>query len=1462
MGEGSLWGQGDKGTITNYELRITMTSNSSVLNNEFVFPASFAQQRLWFLNSLAPGNPFYNISAAIRLTGHLNITALEQTFNEIVRRHEVLRTTFEMTQGQLNQVIVEEASVSLPIVDLRYLPASEREAAARQQAIASSQHSFNLGADLLLRLTLFQIDAFDYILLLNLHHIIADGWSIGILVREIGTLYAAFNAGKPSPLPLLPIQYADFAHWQRSLLQGEVLESQLSYWRSQLADLPILNLPTDHSRPAQPSYRGATQNFELSTSLTATLEELSQEGVTLFMILLAAFQTLLYRYTGQEDIAVGSPIANRNRAEIEPLIGFFVNSLVLRTDLSGNPTFRELLKRVREVTLGAIAHQDLPFEKLVQELHPLRETSRHPLFCVAIALQNTPITALELPGLALSQFEFDNGTSRLDLEFHLWRSPNGLKGQVIYSTDLFDHSTITRMLGHFQTLLEGIVINPDQRLASLPILTATERHQLLVEWNNTNQRGANSQENPYSLSYEVPSRGNHISFFELLPTPYCLPQCIHQLFEEQVNNTPNAIAAVYQDEQLTYLELNRRSNQLADYLQKLGVAPEVKVGICIERSIEMIVGILGILKAGGAYVPLDPTYPPQRLKFMLEDSQVSILLTQQSLAPLFPFHERQGINSLSHSFLQLKPTNDPCSSRFEPTCAISSEINFWADYDSNESAADYNLYCKNCQLICLDRARPIIAQQSGENPISGVTSTNLAYVIYTSGSTGQPKGVLVEHLGLCNVAQAQIQTFDTKPEHRILQFASLGFDASIFEILMAWGVGATLYLIPEEARLGSALISYLRHHAITHATLPPAVLKTLPPTQLPQLQTLISAGEAYSPDMAHWAGGRRLFNAYGLTETTVWSTVACVTDSSNKSSIGRAIANTQIYVLDAHLQPVAIGIPGELYIGGVGLARGYLNQPDLTAQRFIPNPFLGEWESGRVGEGESGRVEMSPHPLIPSSPPPSPTRLYKTGDLVRYLPDGNLEFLGRLDYQVKIRGYRIELGEIESLLCQNPAVREAHIIACEDDGNKQLVAYLVFNSDLTLTTAQLRSFLKEKLPDYMIPSAFVVLSCLPLTPSGKVDRSALKKPIIGNIDRSLIAPRTANEASLTSLWAKILKLEQVGIQDNFFELGGDSLQAIHLLEQINQQFEQNLPLSDLFAKPTIEQFAPLIDKHENPNQDPLTWSPLVALQSAGDKPPFFCVHPIFGVVLPYYEIAYHLGTDQPFYALQPYGIDGLHSPLTSIEDMASHYIKALRMVQPQGPYQLGGWSFGGLVAYEMAQQLHRAGEQVMLAILDTLAPVASNQLSLCDGLKFLLTTVTRSIYPFLLDYWSLISKKIITPHTWLSSLERATINHLIPQETLLRMMDELTIHRLMRIFYANSEATLKYVPQPYPNAIALFRTSLAQKKSDDSTLGWSQLATSSGVQVHFIPGNHLTMLRKPHVQVLAQQLHKYLAGTR
>ncbi len=922
-------------------------------------PLSFAQQRLWFLDQLVPNNPFYNVPAALRLTGALNFVALQQTFNEIVRRHEALRTTLALVSGQPVQRIAAAFHLPINLVDLRILPQESRQNEANRLTAQEAQRSFNLSTDLLLRVTLLQLDDAEYLLMLNMHHIVSDGWSIGVLIQELGALYTAFAREKPSPLPPLSIQYADFAKWQREWLQGEVLETQLAYWRQQLNGIYMLNLPTDRPRPAIQSYRGKRQFLQLPKQLSEALETLSQrEGVTLFMTMLAAFQTLLYHYAQQEDIVVGSPIANRNRSEIEALIGFFVNSLVLRTDLSGNPTFRELLNRVKEIALGAYAHQDVPFEKLVEELHPDRALNQNPLFQVAFALQNAPGNGLELPELTLSPQQLDVETARFDLEFHLWeRSPNsnespsnklwvdsseGISGMVIYSADLFDEATISRMLGHFQTLLESIVANPEQRIANLQYLSAKERDHLLVECNNT------QADYPQDL-------------------------CIHQLFEMQADRTPDAVALVFGDERVTYGELNLRSNQLAHYLQKIGVGAEVLVGLCCGRSLDMIVGMLGILKAGGAYLILDPSYPAERSSFILKDAQLSVVLTQQQ----------------------------------------------WIE----------NLPSPNLQIVCLDTDWEMISQEIADNPTSAATAENLVYAIYTSGSTGKPKGVEIEHGSLLNLVFWHQREFGVSAGDRATQIAAIGFDACGWEVWPYLAAGASIYFPEDDIRRDpEKLQNWLISKAITISFLPTPLAEKVLLLDWPQntaLRILLTGGEKLQqhPLKSH---PFKLVNNYGPTENTVVTT-SCyipVTEQTEIApTIGRPIANTQIYILDKYLQPVAIGVVGELYIGGNGLARGYLNRPDLTAQRFISNPFK----------------------------PNSGERIYKTGDLVRYRGDRNLEFLGRIDEQVKIRGFRIELGEIETVVTQHPAVQQAVAIASEDgQGDKRLVAYIALNPEYSV----------------------------------------------------------------------------------------------------------------------------------------------------------------------------------------------------------------------------------------------------------------------------------------------------------------------------------------------------------------------------------------------------------------------------
>jgi amino acid adenylation domain-containing protein len=760
------------------------------------------------------------------------------------------------------------------------------------------------------------------------------------------------------------------------------------------------------------------------------------------MILIAAFKVLLNRYTGQEDIVVGTPIANRTRLEIEDLIGFFVNTLVLRTDLSGNPRFREVLSRVRDVAFGAFTHQDLPIEMLVAELQPERDMSHLPLLQVMFILQNLPGKPPRLSDLTVTPLELDTGTARLDLALFVVKRGMKWTCNLKYNTDLFDASNISRMLGHYRMLLESIVAAPDQRIGHVPLLSEAERHQVLVEWNDT-------------------------------AADYPRDRCVHQLFEDQAQQTPDAIAVVFEDQQLTYRELNEWANQLAHYLRNLGVGPEALVGICLERSVEMVVGLLGILKAGGAYVPLDPAYPHERLVFMLSDSQAAVLLTQEKLAAEFSEPRRQ--------------------------------------------------------VVCLDTQWQLIAQESRETPESAAGPKNLAYVIYTSGTTGTPKGVLIDHRGLSNLVASHIHNYQTRPDSRVLHLVSFSFDAATAHMFLSLCSGATLCLTRDSLLPSSDLLQILRDRSITHAPLPSSVLATLPFERLPRLGTISVGAGVCPPDLvARWAPGRRFLNVYGPTETTIAATVAKCAAGEQKPSIGRPIANTQIYILDRHLQPVPVGVPGELHIGGIGLARGYLNRPELTAEKFIPHPFSDE----------------------PSA------RLYKTGDLARYLPDGNIDFLGRIDHQVKLRGLRIEPEEIEAALDQHPAVQESVVVMREDrPGNKRLAAYVVFVPEKTLTAADLRDFLKAKLPDYMIPSAFVMLDALPLTPSGKVDRGALPAPVRGRpeTEGASAAPNTPMQSLIAEIWQEALGLEHVGVYDNFFDLGGHSLLSIEVIAKLEKK---------------------------------------------------------------------------------------------------------------------------------------------------------------------------------------------------------------------------------------------------------------------------------------------------------------------
>ncbi|PMB15529.1 non-ribosomal peptide synthetase [Fischerella thermalis] len=1059
--------------------------------NTSIHPLSFTQQGLWFINQLTPDTPTYNIPIVISFKGCINLAILQDSLNEIIRRHEVLRTSLTVVDGQPVQVINQAVPLTLAVEDLRLFSENERTQVAQRLASELAQQPFDLSAQSLLRAKILQLNDKNYYLIITLHHIIADGWSISILLKELTVLYEAFSSGKLSPLPELPIQYRDFVNWQRKWIDSERIQPLLTYWKQKLqGELPVMNLPIDRPRSRVQTFKGAQAKLVLPETLRKELRNLSrQQGVTLFMTLLAAFKVLLYKYTGQTDILVGSPIANRNRAEVESLIGFFVNVLVLRTNLSGDLSFQDLLARVKSTALEAYVHQDLPFEKLVEELQPSRDLSYNPLFQVMFVLQNLPKPNLSLSDISVTCEEGYNGTSKFDLTLFMEDSEQGLVATCEYNTDLFNADTITRMLEHFQTLLSSIVSNPEQRISDLQLLTPSEVRQLLVEWNDTK-------------------------------ADYPQDKCIHQLFEAQVEKTPNAVALTFVDahirvdcrvnQQLTYRELNNRANQLAHHLQKLGVKSEVLVGICIERSLEMVIGLLAILKAGGIYLPLDPTHPKERLAFILKDTQTRVLLTKQHLIEKLPEHE--------------------------------------------------------AQIVCLDSDLDIINQYSQDNPVSNSQANNLAYVIYTSGSTGQPKGVLGLHQGAINRFQWMWQNYPFVQGEICCQKTSLNFVDSVWEIFGPLLQGVTTVIIPDiVVKDPQEFVTTLFQNNVTRIVLVPSLLRLLLNTsdvlqlRLPKLRLWVSSGEPLSTELLmqfrQSLPDSTLLNLYGSSEVSADVTYYSISPQAPVSAsvlIGHPIANTQIYILDANKRPVPVGVPGQIYVGGDGLARGYLNRPDLTAEKFIPNPFGDNFAA----------------------------RLYQTGDLGRYLPNGAIEYIGRADYQVKVRGFRIELGEIETFINQHPAVRETVVVAREDVLNGQcLVGYLVTHQETTLSVHELRNFLKEKLPEYMIPSTFVVLDALPLLPNGKVDCRALKVP--ENLRPDLTAvfqpPQSDIEKIIAQVWQKVLHLEKVGIHDNFFDLGGHSLLATQIVSQLCQDLHLELSLRCIFEAPTIAELALVIE---------------------------------------------------------------------------------------------------------------------------------------------------------------------------------------------------------------------------------------------------------------------------------------------
>ena len=1311
-------------------------------------PLSFAQQRLWLMDRFEPGSSTYNMFSGFRIRGPLQVGALTAAFREIVRRHEVLRTVFFSRDDAPEQVVLP-ADVQPERIDLRSLEPAVRELELRRIVEEQARAPFDLSRGPLLRLALVRTEAEEHVLLMTIHHIVSDAWSIGVLMREVQELYGAFLDGRPSPLPELPVQYADFSAWQRQWMDGQVLADEVEFWRAQLRGLPpLLELPTDHPRQAAHSSAGRTEVLPLPAELLPPLYSLCQRcGVTPFMVMLSLFEILLFRYCGEEAFAVGTPVAGRNRLEIEGLIGFFVNILVLRADLAGDPTLGALLERVRDNALEAYLHQDLPFEKLVEELQPERSTHHSALFQVMFALENIGAGRFHLGNLQLRPLLGFAPTQALyDLSFTVNGERDELYMEMNARSELFDSTTVRRMSHHLIALLAQAVDDPARPLDRFALLSDAERAQLVVEWNDT----------------------------AVAPSVHCL----HELFEARADLVPSATAVVSGSRELVYGELESQANQLAHHLRALGVGPEVPVGICIERTPEMIVALLAVLKAGGAYLPLDPSYPHSRLGFMIGDAGLTVMIgDERSLAKLPP-----------HS----------------------------------------------ASTVCFERDRPAIARHSAQRPQRAAAPVNLAYVAYTSGSLGTPKGVLVEHRSASRYVTTTVAFYGLGEGDRTVHFSSLSFDSSLDEIFTPLAGGATLVLATPDMVAPSRYLAVCREQEITACSMPTAfwheislAVEAEPTVLPPSLRLLCVGGEALSTErVRRWleavGTAARLINGYGPTEATVMATTELVRQSPEPHAevpIGRPLPGVRAYVLGRDLSVAPVGVPGELCLGGVGIARGYLGRPELTAERFIADPYTGE----------------------PGG------RLYRTGDFARWLPDGRLAFLGRRDHQVKIRGFRIELGEIESLLRRHPAILDAVVLARDDQpGGTALVAFLATKE--APTDSELKTFLGQHLPDFMIPHQFVMLDALPVTVQGKVDRPGLQRWDLAEAKQeAALAPRDHLELALALVWEELLGMSPgaVAVRDDFFVLGGHSLLAARLVAVVEERLGKQIPLHLVFQNPTVEQLASLLRASGELPPAPS----LVAIQPRGNRSPLFWVHPTGGSIFCYLDLARHLGPDQPFYAFQSSGIDGRRPLLPSIEEMAACYVEELLAAGPAGPWRLGGWSMGGAIAFEMARQLHARGREVDSVTVLDFSVGSDGQAASAEA-----EDATALLIGFARDLG--LSPDQLPDPAWLATtndaqkrdyiLQRAREKDLLPPDA--------AAERLLEIFRNNIRATIAFRPGVYPGAVTLLRAaSPGPSPAEDPTLGWDRLA-AGGVRVRFVPGDHFTLLREPNVQALAEVL--------
>jgi amino acid adenylation domain-containing protein len=1357
----------------------TLNARESAAAEVVFFPASFGQQRLWFIDQLTPGRATYNIPSALRIGGELKVEVLERALAEVARRHETLRTRFVAVGGELQQVIEDEVKVELPVLDLTCAGGEEeREAEAMRLALEEAQQPFDLQQAPLFRGNLLRLGALNHVLLFTMHHIISDAWSIGILAEEVSVLYGAFSAGRPSPLPELSIQYADYSVWQRECLEGGVLERQLAYWKQQLGGSGMLMLPTDRPRPAVQSQNGATCDFVIAANLTRELKKLAEEqGATLFMVLVAALQTLLYRYSGQNDIAVGTPIAGRRSSETERLIGFFINTLVLRVDLSGAPSFTELLQRTKEVTLEAFAHQDVPFEKLVEVLSPERDLDRTPLFQVMIVLQNTPQSDLRLGAATLRPFNpVDNGTSKFDLRLEFGEDESGmLISSLRYNTDLFEVETMIRMVEQCQTLLANIAADPGQAIGSYLLLPQAAYQRLLDDWNQPLEQEESTLDLETYRSHK--------------PFPF-----VHEMFRQIGEQHPDLMAINSSDGDLTYSQLDQRSSGIAARLRSAGVSNNDLVAVCADSRKCIIECVLGILQAGAAFVPLSPSIPIKRLEALLAECTPKWALVEPEVA------ERFHSLAIEHPIEIISP--DP---EREPGLHGVRE-------SSGESRGD-----------------------------------DLSYIFFTSGSTGNPKAIAGRLKAIDHFIRWEINTFGIGPGTRVSQLMSPMFDAFMRDIFTPLCSGGTVCIPPSHEVLldGRQLGKWIREERIAVVHTVPSLFRTIVNHSngdggWPDLRYVLLSGEPILPsDVKKWhelvgSHGPRLVNLYGPSETTMTKFVYMVNESDQSRRVvpvGRPMTGAKAVAVGEGGRVCAAGTVGELYIRTPFRSLGYHGRPALTAEVFVQNPF-----SQDAGDF-----------------------VYKTGDLARPTGDGNFELVGRRDHQVKIRGVRIELAEVEKAVSECPGVGQAVVIAREDTpGDKQLVAYIVTNEGAQLNVAGMRDYLTRRLPDYMIPSAWVMLEEMPLTSNGKADRKALEAmvPEAGHqVEGADMEGRTPVEETLCDIWRQVLKLAFVGVHDDFFQLGGHSLLIAQVISRIKTAFAIEMPLSALFEAPTVAKMAKYLAARSRHEERPPSSPILVGIQPQGSRTPFFCVHPVGGQVISYGELSQELGQDQPFYGLQSPPPDFFLESSPSIEQMAALYNREIRSVQPVGPYLLSGWSMGGLVAWEMAQQLIKEGEAIgLLALIDTKPPSKyreaddrSDEMSMLAGFASDMSRLVGKDPRPLAEQFSQAAPQ----DQWNMVQETLTSYGVLAPKT---AHAEMTA--LLNVFTRNALAMNNYFLHPTDQSVVFFRASETSERLSKSWTTWA----GGGIQFHSVPGDHFTMLRRPNVHIIAEVLQRQMSA--